>query len=95
MEKIIICDVYMRCRYSLKYFLKDRFKVPGDVIYIMPTQNILHISRTLFPKIREGCGYGCESDIPCDQHKFLNCIQKIVDFLYYSVEEEQLWYKSF
>ena len=95
MDKVIICDVDMKYRYSLKYFLKDEFKVKDADFYIVPTKFIIDISRELFPKIREGCSYVCPSEIPCNQHKFLNCIQKIIEFLYYSVEEDKLYYKSF
>ena len=95
MNSIIICDIYMKCQYSLKYFLKDEFKVANNNSYIVPTKFIIDISRKLFPKIREGCSYVCPSNIACDQHKFLNYIQTIIDFLYYSVEEEKIYYKSF
>ena len=95
MDKVIICDIDMKYRYSLKYFLKDEFKVKDADFYIVPTKFIMDISRKLFPKIIEGCSYVCPSAIPCNQHKFLNCIQKIIDFLYYSAEEDKLYYKSF
>ena len=95
MDKVIICDVNMKYHYSLKYFLKNEFKVDGANFYIVPIEFIIDISRKLFPKIREGRSYVCPSDIPCNQHKFLNYIQRIIDFLYYLVEEEKLHYKSF
>ena len=95
MEKIELCHKEGRYSYSLKQFFKDRFKIDGDVIYIIPSQYILSTSRTFFPKIREACNYVCPSDTPCNGRKFINYIQQIVDFLYYSIEEEKTWYKSF
>ena len=91
---VVICEVEFKCLYRLEYFFKDRFKFDENS-YIIPSQQILQISRTLFPKIREGCSYVCPSDIPCNHHKFLNYIQKIIDSLIFSVEEEKIWYKSF
>ena len=95
MEKIELCHKEGRYSYSLKWFFKDRFKIDGDVIYIIPSQYILSTSRTFFSKIREACNYVCPSDTPCNGRKFINYIQQIVDFLYYSIEEEKTWYKSF
>ena len=95
MEKIELCHKEGCYSYSLKWFFKDRFKIDGDVIYIIPSQYILSTSRTFSPKIREACNYVCPSDTPCNGRKFINYIQQIVDFLYYSIEEEKTWYKSF
>ena len=63
MENIQLCHNDFRYSYSLKYFFKDKFKVDGDIIYIIPSQYILATSRTLFQKIKESCDYVCPSDI--------------------------------
>lgn len=99
-DKIVICDEEFKSIYKLDYFLKDEFKIKDDHntkcdIYIIPTQNLLRIARKLFPKIRNACGWVCESDNLCSQHKFLKYLEKIIEFLYYSVEEEMVWYKAF
>ena len=53
MEKIELCHKEGCYSYSLKWFFKDRFKIDGDVIYIIPSQYILSTSRTFFQKLEK------------------------------------------
>lgn len=65
-------------------------------IYIIPKQKLLAIARKLIPKIRNSSGYHCEYDRDiCNPHKFLNQMEEIIDFLYYSVEEKMVYYSAF
>ena len=96
MNKIIICDVICKYLYTLKYFFKNEFYNKDKNVYIIPTHKLLALKRELFPKIQEGHGYVCGDDKNvCDPYKFINYIKKIVDFLYYSVEEEKVFYGAF
>lgn len=85
MDKIVIYDNYMVCNYRLSYFFKDVFK--KDNKFIMPTTEFLKMKRKLIKNIRDGHGYVCENDNPCDPHKFS---KKISDQFYTHLETIQL-----
>ena len=88
----VIAFKLMEYSYSLKSFFKDEFK-KSEGMYIIPFSHILYVKRSIFPFIRDSCGYVCPCKDPCDGHQFLNFIEKLWEFMRYSVEDRKCFFK--
>ena len=89
----VIAFKIMQYSYSLKCFFKDEFKKNGG--YVIPFSHVLYIKRTIFPLIRDACDYVCPYKEQCDGHKFLDFIEKLWEFEYYSVTEKKCFFREF
>ena len=90
----VIAFKLMEYSYSLKSFFKDEFK-KSEGMYIIPFSHILYVKISIFPFIRDSCGYVCPCKDPCDGHQFLNFIEKLWEFMRYSVEDRKCFFKYF
>ena len=89
----VIAFKLMQYSYSLKCFFKEEFKKEDG--YLIPFSHILYIKRNIFPLIRDACGYVCPYKEECDGHKFLNFIDQLLEFEYYSVLEKKCFFRDF
>ena len=89
----VIAFKIMQYSYSLKCFFKDEFKKNGG--YVIPFSHVLYIKRTIFPLIRDACDYVCPYKEQCDGHQFLDFIEKLWEFEYYSVTEKKCFFREF
>ena len=83
----------MHYSYSLMCFFKDEFKKNG--VYVIPFSHVLHVKRTIFPLIRDACGYVCPYQKQCDGHQFLDFVEKLWEFELYAVTERKCFFREF
>ena len=74
-------------------FFKDEFKKNG--VYVIPFSHVLHVKRTIFPLIRDACGYVCPYQKQCDGHQFLDFVEKLWEFELYAVTERKCFFREF
>ena len=90
----VIAFKLMQYTYSLASFFKEKFKKNGNE-YIIPFSYVLYVKRHIFPLIRDSCSYVCPSDQQCDDHQFLDFIEKLHQFQEYAVLEKKCFFKDF
>ena len=89
----VIAFKLMQYSYSLQSFFKSEFKKKD--CYIIPFSHILYVKRHVFPLIRDCCSYVCPSDHQCDEHKFLDFIEKLYQFEVHAVLEKKCFFRDF
>ena len=89
----VIAFKIMHYSYSLKCFFKEEFKKKDG--YVIPFSHVLYIKRNIFPLIRDACDYVCPYKDQCDGRKFLDFVEKLWEFEYYSVTEKKCFFESF
>ena len=94
LKNTVIASKIMQYMYSLKIFFKDEFK-SGESAYLIPFSHVLFIKKKNFPLIRDSCDYVCPCTKECDGHQFLNFVEKLWEFMHYTVEEKKIFYKYF
>ena len=45
MDKIFIVNIFCKCLYTLKYFLKKEFYIEEKNIYVIPTRKLLALKK--------------------------------------------------
>ena len=81
---------------SLKTFFKDEFKYSDDS-YLIPFSHIQYTKRQIFDYIRSSCGNDdiCSKLQMCYGHQFLQFIELIYQFNYYSITKEKIYFEYF
>ena len=81
---------------SLKTFFKDEFKY-GDNSYLIPFSHIKYTKKQIFDYIRSSCSNGdiCSKLQMCYGHQFLQFIELIYQFNYYSITKEKIYFEYF
>ena len=81
---------------SLKTFFKDEFKY-GDNSYLIPFSHIKYTKKQIFDYIRSSCSNGdiCSKIQMCYGHQFLQFIELIYQFNYYSITKEKIYFEYF
>ena len=89
----VIAFKIMQYSQSLICFFKEEFK--KDNGYIIPYSHILYVKRHIFPLIRDACDYVCPYTEECDGHKFLNFVEKLIEFQHHAVLEKKCYFGDF
>ena len=89
----VIAFKIMQYSHSLICFFKEEFAKEDE--YIIPYSQVLYVKKYIFPLIRDACDYVCPYTDECDGHKFLNFIQKLIDFQEYAVLEKKCYFQDF
>ena len=92
-ENTVIAFKLMQYSYSLQILFQEQFK--KDDGYLIPFSHILFIKRKIFPIIRDSCDYVCPYEKQCDGHQLLHFIDKLYEFMVWSVTEKKTFFKYF
>ena len=81
---------------SLKTFFKDEFKYSNNS-YLIPFSHIKYTRRQIFDYICSSCSNDnvCSKLQVCHGHQFLQFIELIYQFNYYSITKEKLYFEYF